>query len=51
MSTSIDPVCGMNVDEANGLTATFRDREYHFCSEECLHRFESEPERYVESAA
>jgi Cu+-exporting ATPase len=51
MPTSIDPVCGMNVDEENALKATFRGREYFFCSEECQHRFESDPDRYVEEAA
>ena len=51
MPMSIDPVCGMSVDESTGLKASFRGREYHFCSEECLHRFESDPEAYVEQAA
>jgi YHS domain-containing protein len=51
MPNSIDPVCGMNVDESTGLSATFRGHEYFFCSEECLHRFESDPARYIEEAA
>jgi len=51
MPNSVDPVCGMNVDKSNGLSATFRGQEYFFCSEECLHRFESDPALYIEGAA
>ncbi len=51
MPISIDPVCGMTVDESTGLSAKFRGHEYYFCSEECLHRFESDPAAYVEQAA
>lgn len=51
MSMSIDPVCGMTVDESAGLKETYRGREYFFCSEECMHRFESDPAAYVEQAA
>ncbi len=53
MAMSIDPVCGMTVDEAeaDGLKDTFRGHEYYFCSEECIHRFQSDPEAYVDQAA
>lgn len=44
----IDPVCGMAVSrERSGSTSTHRGRVYHFCSEECLERFESQTSRYV----
>jgi hypothetical protein len=42
-----DPVCGMKVDRANALTATFGGRTFYFCSEHCRHDFESDPSRYV----
>lgn len=51
MPMSIDPVCGKPVDEATGLSTKYQGREYYFHSEECLHRFESEPARYIEQAA
>jgi P-type Cu+ transporter len=51
MPMSIDPVCGKSVDESTGLSAKYRGREYYFDSEECLHRFESDPARYIEHAA
>ena len=51
MPMSIDPVCGKTVDEENAPSETFRGREYFFCSEECLKRFQSNPEQYVDIAA
>ncbi len=50
MSMAIDPVCGMSVDDRTDLKEEFRGREYYFCSEECMHRFQSEPARYVQAA-
>jgi len=37
-----DPVCGMTVDRAKGLTATVDGRTHYFCSEACRDRFVSE---------
>jgi uncharacterized protein len=34
-----DPVCGMEVDKANALTAERGGRTYYFCSEHCRHSF------------
>jgi YHS domain-containing protein len=49
---TIDPVCGMNVDEKNPEFETkFAGRKYFFCSEKCQKEFENEPEEYVETAA
>lgn len=44
-----DPVCGMTVnpDEAKYQT-TYEDHEYYFCAEKCLHKFENDPEQYLE---
>ncbi|WP_267643198.1 MaoC/PaaZ C-terminal domain-containing protein [Haloarchaeobius amylolyticus] len=43
----IDPVCGMNVEEADAETARFDDRTYYFCSADCRDLFEKDPETFV----
>jgi YHS domain-containing protein len=49
---TIDPVCGMNVDDKNPeFTTNFAGKKYVFCSEKCQKEFENEPEEYVETAA
>jgi trehalose synthase len=46
-----DPVCRMAVSEDQSApAATYRDREYRFCSEDCRRRFLTAPERYVGDA-
>jgi len=45
---SRDPVCGMSVDPAStSLTESSGGRAYYFCSQHCLEKFRSEPDRYV----
>jgi uncharacterized membrane protein YraQ (UPF0718 family)/YHS domain-containing protein len=44
-----DPVCGMKVDRSKALTGEHAGRAYYFCSEHCLHAFQSEPNRYAGS--
>ena len=46
-----DPVCGMNVGPGQGYTKTHQERQYRFCSRECLDRFELEPQRYTKGVA
>lgn len=47
-----DPVCGMKVDEQNStIYADYKDKTYHFCSEECKEVFQTNPEPYAQSAA
>ncbi len=42
-----DPVCGMEVDPLlTRYHATYRAHVYHFCSEQCMHAFEGDPETY-----
>ncbi len=36
---AIDPVCGMQVDEASSLNAQVHGDTYYFCSEHCLNKF------------
>ena len=43
-----DPVCGMDVDpEKTKHHFTFKEQDYHFCSEKCLHKFETSPKEYL----
>ena len=43
---SRDPVCGMSVDPAStSLTESSGGRAYYFCSQHCLEKFRSEPDR------
>jgi len=46
---STDPVCGMEVTEDSRYHADHNDQKYHFCSERCLHKFEAEPDNYVQT--
>ena len=49
---TIDPVCGMNVDENQAPAQTqFAGKKYSFCSEECRKEFEKSPEEYVQRVA
>ena len=49
---TIDPVCGMKVDENNAPAQTqFAGKKYSFCSEECRKKFEQNPEEYAQTAA
>lgn len=43
-----DPVCNMEIDPAQAAgQATYQGRTYYFCSEECLQKFQQDPDRYV----
>ncbi len=45
-----DPVCGMEVGEANaGATAVYHGKTYSFCSEACKTTFEKDPGKYAAS--
>ncbi len=45
---SIDPVCGMQVDEKNTENHTLHDGvKYYFCSEHCLTKFTKSPSKYL----
>jgi YHS domain-containing protein len=46
-----DPVCNMQVDEANAkFTTEYDGKTYYFCSESCKEEFESDPEEYLTAA-
>jgi YHS domain-containing protein len=46
----IDPVCRMTVETAKARTAVHEGHVYHFCSQDCRSKFESEPAKYLVSA-
>jgi uncharacterized membrane protein YraQ (UPF0718 family)/YHS domain-containing protein len=38
-----DPVCGMTVDRAKAVRKDFAGETFYFCSQHCLHAFETNP--------
>jgi len=44
-----DPVCGMKVPEETEYHTDHSGKTYHFCSENCLHKFEAEPTQYLQT--
>ncbi len=50
VTTSRDPVCGMAIEVARSARfATYRGVRYHFCSAQCLERFNDIPALYTGS--
>src|SRR5207249_5645425 len=47
---SVDPVCGMRVDDKTPHRYTFERREFLFCSARCRKRFMAAPTQYVKKA-
>jgi Cu+-exporting ATPase len=44
----IDPVCGMDVDEASAAaTSEYKGKTYYFCATSCKERFDQSPEKYI----
>ena len=45
---SVDPVCGMKVDEAKAAYKTgYAGETYYFCSIDCRDKFEEDPGEYI----
>jgi len=43
-----DPVCGMRIDEWTATIGTeYKNHRYVFCSQRCLERFQSKPDKYL----
>ena len=42
-----DPVCGMPVEAGRGYSEHYGGRVLHFCSKQCLDKFDAEPRRYA----
>ena len=50
-TTITDPVCGMSVDPAKARgKADYQDGTYYFCSPSCMHRFVSEPAKFLKAS-
>ena len=50
-ATESDPVCGMTVDAATGLTTDHEGITYHFCSQHCCDRFLGDPYSFLNSSS
>ncbi len=52
---SIDPSCGMMVDEgkskSEGFTSNYKGKTYYFCSMECKMKFDKEPAKFADKPA
>lgn len=47
-ATSIDLVCGMDVDPAKTkLSSVYKKKKYFFCSQSCKEHFDDDPEKYI----
>lgn len=44
---SIDPVCGMSVDEATAPKTDFEGKTYYFCCNACMKTFSQDPAKYL----
>ena len=45
---SIDPVCGMQVDEKSAAaTSEYQGQTYYFCAPGCKAAFDKDPEKYL----
>jgi Cu+-exporting ATPase len=46
----VDPVCGMSILRSDAIgQVTYRGQTYHFCSQNCLDKFQTSPEKYLSS--
>jgi P-type Cu+ transporter len=47
-STTIDPVCGMNVEpEEAAAQSEYQGQTYYFCCKDCKRMFDEDPTNYV----
>jgi P-type Cu+ transporter len=50
--THIDPVCGMEIEDADSVgTVEHRGVTYYFCAESCLERFKQNPDEFLAPAS
>ena len=47
---SIDPVCGMEVDESSEFKSNAGGQTTYFCSKECQDKFEKNPSEFSNAA-
>ena len=48
---AVDPVCQMKVPVDSPYTYQYLGKDFHFCSEACVHKFASHPGQYLSSVA
>ncbi len=47
--THKDPVCGIELAPGTeAATSQYQGQTYYFCSMDCMHTFENDPEHYAE---
>jgi len=44
-----DPVCSMEVSEDTDIHTEYNGEVYYFCNQNCLHKFETEPTKYIKT--
>jgi len=50
--TTIDPICGMNVEPATAAaTVEHEGRTYYFCGKGCAKSFSADPGKYTSATA
>ncbi|MBN1559006.1 YHS domain-containing protein, partial [candidate division KSB1 bacterium] len=42
-----DPVCNMTVSSDSAVHYLYAGRDYYFCCQHCLHKFQAHPELYL----
>ncbi len=48
MSTAIDPVCHMEVEESQAKAISeYKGKKYYFCAVGCKKAFDKDPEKYL----
>ncbi len=48
---TVDPVCGMNVQDNNKiLMSSYNGIQHYFCGKKCRKVFENNPQKYLESS-
>ena len=51
MHTTVDPVCGMELNVENAEERSeYAGRTYYFCSDACRNKFDENPARYADRA-
>lgn len=48
--TTIDPVCGMQVDPRTAVSLEFDGETYYFCESACAETFREDPDRWIRQA-
>ena len=48
MAKVIDPVCKMNIDQANAAAESeYKGQKYYFCARACKIAFDRNPDKYL----